>query len=137
MDDQSRRRKQRCCEGEDCGTQVDRPESRRRTEQHDIDAVEKFLITVEPVKAPILGNVAAAAHAHPGRVILELVGPTIREAGALLRERYLPQGYFSVATFQEPGSTSDNRAHRGAAAMAARSLKLTASARWPMSAGLE
>jgi threonine synthase len=53
--------------------------------------------------SPVLGNVAAAAHAHPGRVILELVGPTIREAGALLRERYLPQGYFSVATFQEPG----------------------------------
>lgn len=53
--------------------------------------------------APILGNVAAAAHAHPGRIILELAGPTIRESGALLRERYLPQGWFSVATFQEPG----------------------------------
>lgn len=52
---------------------------------------------------PILGNVAAAAHRHPDRVTLELVGPTIREAGALLKERYLPQGYFSVATFQEPG----------------------------------
>ena len=35
--------------------------------------------------------------------MLELVGPTIREAGALLKERYIPQGYFSVATFQEPG----------------------------------
>ena len=53
--------------------------------------------------APILGNVAAAAHRHPDRVILELAGPTIREAGALLREKYIPQGYFSVATFQEPG----------------------------------
>ena len=53
--------------------------------------------------APILGNVAAAAFRHPGRVSLELVGPTIREAGALLKEKYLPQGYFSVATFQEPG----------------------------------
>ncbi|WP_407351789.1 threonine synthase [Luteimonas sp. R10] len=52
---------------------------------------------------PILGNVAAAAHRHPQQVILELAGPTIREAAALLRERYLPQGYFSVATFQEPG----------------------------------
>jgi len=52
---------------------------------------------------PILGNVAAAAHRHPRQVILELVGPTIREAGALLKERYIPQGYFSVATFQEPG----------------------------------
>ncbi len=52
---------------------------------------------------PILGNVAAAALRRPDRVKLELVGPTIREAGALLKEKYIPQGYFSVATFQEPG----------------------------------
>jgi threonine synthase len=57
----------------------------------------------EDTPMPILGNVAAAAHRHPERVKLELVGPTIREAGAFLKERYLPQGYFSVATFQEPG----------------------------------
>ncbi len=53
--------------------------------------------------APILGNVARAARAHPGRVLLEQVGPTIREAGLLLKERYVSQGWFSVATFQEPG----------------------------------
>ena len=52
---------------------------------------------------PILGNVAAAAKCHPDRVTLELIGPTIREAGAYLKEHYIPQGYFSVATFQEPG----------------------------------
>ena len=52
---------------------------------------------------PILGNVALAAHRHPRQVILERVGPTIREAGALLKEKYLPLGYFPVATFQEPG----------------------------------
>jgi threonine synthase len=52
---------------------------------------------------PILGNVAAAAFRHPEQVKLELVGPTIREAGVLLKEKYLPQGFFSVATFQEPG----------------------------------
>jgi threonine synthase len=52
---------------------------------------------------PILGNVAAAAQRFPERVKLELVGPTIREAGALLKEKYVSQGYFSVATFQEPG----------------------------------
>lgn len=52
---------------------------------------------------PILGNVAAAAHRFPDQVTLELAGPTIREAGALLKEKYIPQGYFSVATFQEPG----------------------------------
>lgn len=53
--------------------------------------------------APILGNVAAAALRHPDRVKLELIGPTIREAGAYLKAHYIPQGYFSVATFQEPG----------------------------------
>ena len=53
--------------------------------------------------SPILGNVAAAAFRYPDQVKLELIGPTIREAGALLKERYIAQGWFSVATFQEPG----------------------------------
>ncbi|MES2858574.1 MAG: threonine synthase [Pseudomonadota bacterium] len=53
--------------------------------------------------APIRDGVAAAARDYPDRVVLELVGPTIREAGQLLKDRYIPQGYFSVATFQEPG----------------------------------
>jgi len=57
----------------------------------------------EDTPLPILGSVAAAAHRHPDRVRLELAGPTIRESGALLKERYIPQGWFSVATFQEPG----------------------------------
>ncbi len=52
---------------------------------------------------PILGSVAAAALQHPQRITLDLAGPTIREAGAYLKQHYLPQGYFSVATFQEPG----------------------------------
>lgn len=52
---------------------------------------------------PILGSVAAAALRHPDQIRLELVGPTIREAGAYLKQHYLPKGWFSVATFQEPG----------------------------------
>ncbi|MEM7083903.1 MAG: threonine synthase [Pseudomonadota bacterium] len=51
---------------------------------------------------PILGAVAAAATTDPA-VTLELVEGTIREAGALLKDEYLPQGYFNCATFQEPG----------------------------------
>ena len=51
---------------------------------------------------PILGRVAALAHSSPD-FHLELVEGTIREAGALLKERWLEKGYFSVATFQEPG----------------------------------
>ncbi|MGA9421009.1 MAG: threonine synthase [Rhodanobacteraceae bacterium] len=61
------------------------------------------VVMPDDTPAPVLGNVAAAAHRHPDRVALALVGPTIREAGRFLNERYLPQGYFSVATFQEPG----------------------------------
>ncbi|CAN5686761.1 threonine synthase [soil metagenome] len=62
---------------------------------------------------PILGSVAAAAHRNPDRVILELAGPTIREAGALLKEKYIPQGWFSVATFQEPGWRIDGKKSLG------------------------
>jgi threonine synthase len=51
---------------------------------------------------PIQGRVAALAHSSPD-FHLELVEGTIREAGALLKERWLDKGYFSVATFQEPG----------------------------------
>ena len=51
---------------------------------------------------PIQGRAAAAA-LRTQCVTLELIEGTIREAGARLREHYLPQGYFSVATFQEPG----------------------------------
>ncbi len=51
---------------------------------------------------PILGRVAALAR-QSERFELELVTGTIREAGALLKEHWLNKGYFSVATFQEPG----------------------------------
>ena len=57
----------------------------------------------EDTPMPIQGNVAAAALRHPTQVTLELAGPTIREAGALLKSKYVSQGWFSVATFQEPG----------------------------------
>jgi threonine synthase len=51
---------------------------------------------------PILGRVAALAHSSAD-FRLELVEGTIREAGALLRRDWIPDGWFSVATFQEPG----------------------------------
>lgn len=53
--------------------------------------------------APIRDQIERAARLHPDRVHVELVGPTIREAGTWLKQRWLPQGWFSVATFQEPG----------------------------------
>src|SRR5210317_612570 len=57
---------------------------------------------------PILGRVAALA-SQSDDFDLELVTGTIREAGALLKERWLHKGYFSVATFQEPGWRIDGK----------------------------
>ncbi len=57
---------------------------------------------------PILGRVAALA-SQSDRFNLELVTGTIREAGALLKEKWLEKGYFSVATFQEPGWRIDGK----------------------------
>lgn len=51
---------------------------------------------------PILGGVAALAHSSD-RFHLELVEGSIREAGELLKRDWIPRGWFSVATFQEPG----------------------------------
>ena len=52
---------------------------------------------------PILGQVAAMTRLHPGRIHLELVKGTIREAAAKLKADYWPHGWFNCATFQEPG----------------------------------
>jgi threonine synthase len=60
------------------------------------------VIMPDDTPMPIQGRVAAMALRSP-QITLELVKGTIREAGALMREKYLPQGYFNVATFQEPG----------------------------------
>jgi threonine synthase len=57
---------------------------------------------------PILGRVAALA-SQSDRFELETVTGTIREAGALLKEKWLDKGYFSVATFQEPGWRIDGK----------------------------
>lgn len=51
---------------------------------------------------PILGKVAAYALQYEG-ITIDLVKGTIREAGALMKEKLLPQGFFNCATFQEPG----------------------------------
>ena len=64
--------------------------------------LEAAVIMPNDTPMPILGRAAALARLSP-RIRLELVEGTIREAGAVMRERYLPQGYFNVATFQEPG----------------------------------
>ncbi|MEP5566708.1 MAG: threonine synthase [Halioglobus sp.] len=58
--------------------------------------------------APIRDRVAQLA-SDSAKFDLELVTGTIREAGALLKEKWLDKGYFSVATFQEPGWRIDGK----------------------------
>jgi threonine synthase len=70
---------------------------------------EIAVIMPDDTPMPILGRVAALAKMHPGQVHLDLVKGTIREAGAVMREKYLPQGFFNCATFQEPGWRIDGK----------------------------
>lgn len=65
--------------------------------------LEVAVVMPADTPAPIVGSVAAAAQRHPDRVQLHFIDGTIREAGAWMKTHLLPQGWFSVATFQEPG----------------------------------
>ncbi len=58
---------------------------------------------------PILGRVAALARLHPEQITLDLVDGTIIECAQRVREHYVPRGYFSVATFQEPGWRAEGK----------------------------
>lgn len=60
------------------------------------------VIMPDDTPKPIQGNVAALSFQNPN-IQLELVKGTIKEAGQLMKQKYLPNGYFNVATFQEPG----------------------------------
>ena len=60
------------------------------------------VIMPDDTPAPIQGNVAALAFHNPN-IKLDMVKGTIKEAGMRMKEKYLPKGYFNVATFQEPG----------------------------------
>jgi threonine synthase len=60
------------------------------------------VIMPDDTPMPIMGKVAAYSKIYDG-INLALVKGTIREAGALMKEKYLPQGFFNCATFQEPG----------------------------------
>ncbi|MFT5675427.1 MAG: threonine synthase [Paraglaciecola sp.] len=60
------------------------------------------VIMPDDTPMPIMGKVAAYSLQHSG-ISLDLVQGTIREAAGLMKEKYLPQGYFNCATFQEPG----------------------------------
>lgn len=58
---------------------------------------------------PVLGRVAAYARLYPDRVTLDLVPGTIVDCARRVREHYVTAGYFSVATFQEPGWRTEGK----------------------------
>ncbi|TRY32132.1 threonine synthase [Aliiglaciecola sp. M165] len=63
---------------------------------------EVAVVMPDDTPMPIMGKVAAYSVIND-KIKLDLVKGTIREAGALMKEKYLPQGFFNCATFQEPG----------------------------------
>ena len=77
-------------------------------EYADAAGMQAVIAMPDNTPMPILGRVAALAN-RSERFDLELVTGTIREAGMLLKEKWLDKGYFSVATFQEPGWRIDGK----------------------------
>jgi threonine synthase len=70
--------------------------------------MEAVVIMPDDTPMPILGRVSALAKMRDD-IDIELVKGTIKEAGALMKEKYLPLGYFNMATFQEPGWRIDGK----------------------------
>ena len=71
--------------------------------------IEAIIAMSPDTDLPVLGKVAAYAKLHPDRVKLDLVAGTIIDCAKRIREEYLPRGYFSVATFQEPGWRTEGK----------------------------
>ncbi|WP_223786821.1 threonine synthase [Marinicella meishanensis] len=70
------------------------------------------IIMPDDTPMPIQGSVAALSFHNPD-IELAMVQGTIKEAGVLMKEHYLPHGYFNVATFQEPGWRIDGKKTMG------------------------
>ncbi len=60
--------------------------------------IEAAVVMPDDTPMPVLGRVAALAAMYPDRIHLDLVQGTIREAGRRVKEHWLDQGFFSVAT---------------------------------------
>src|SRR5262249_30089884 len=71
--------------------------------------LEAAILMSPDTDLPILGRVAAYAQLHPRHITLELVRGTILDCGQRVRERWVPAGYFPVATFQEPGWRTEGK----------------------------
>jgi threonine synthase len=71
--------------------------------------IEAVVVMSPDTDLPVLGKVAAYAALYPARVKLDIVPGTIIDCGKRVREHYIPQGYFNVATFQEPGWRTEGK----------------------------
>jgi threonine synthase len=71
--------------------------------------LEVAVIMSPDTDRPVMGNVAALAALFPENVHLELIPGTIVDCAARMRKHWLPQGYFNVATFQEPGWRTEGK----------------------------
>ncbi|MFO0907197.1 MAG: threonine synthase [Isosphaeraceae bacterium] len=71
--------------------------------------LEVVILMSPDTDPPVLKNVAALAQRHPDQVFLETVPGTIVDCARRMREHWLPQGYFNVATFQEPGWRTEGK----------------------------
>ncbi len=71
--------------------------------------IEAAVVMSLDTDLPVMGSVAAMAALHPDLVRLELVPGTIIDCGKRVREHYVLRGYFSVATFQEPGWRTEGK----------------------------
>ena len=71
--------------------------------------IEAAVVMSPDTDLPVLGRVAALARLHPGNVTLELVPGTIIDCARRVREHHVPAGFFSVATFQEPGWRTEGK----------------------------
>ena len=71
--------------------------------------IEAVVVLSPDTDLPVLGKVAAYAQLYPDNVKLDIVPGTIIDCGKRVREHYVPQGYFSVATFQEPGWRTEGK----------------------------
>jgi len=71
--------------------------------------IEAAIVMSPDTDRPVMGSVAALAALHPDQITLELVEGTIIDSAARVRDHYVPRGYFSVATFQEPGWRTEGK----------------------------
>lgn len=71
--------------------------------------IQAAIVMSPETDLPVLGNVAALAKRHPDLITLDLIPGTIIDCAARVRDHYVPQGYFSVATFQEPGWRTEGK----------------------------